>query len=443
LPAELGPTLAGLLSDPSREVRLRTAGLLPLIGGVDAAEKLTEQHKVEKDDEVRTEIFFALGVVCGSPTKVSPAIRAQVLEWAGEYLSQEDGKKAQKGAEVIRKLLEQNTLASTNVAKYLGMLANRYTREKDKTEGVLRGGLLSTMAGLCVQGSACKLEATALYGPLFEAALSDKTDLVREAAVDGLMNIDKTMACVKFRNASLFNDPRIEIRRKVARLAGEAGGKDDLVWLWEKLGSGAESDLAPLAWESMLNLLKRVDLAVLADWIGRFDPAGGGSRLSDERRLAVLKIAEQRFSEAGMAEMLRNVRERLAESYGVSGNFSQAAEYWGVLFSSAATAEEKQAIVPNLLDAHLRGANVVMAAHVVNNCLLQKDLDPNGPIVGVIDCFLQEPPEGVDPNAVLEELLDQTEEPAEPRPRWQQVRSRWSERLGRARRAIKPAETGA
>jgi HEAT repeat protein len=442
LPAELGPILLGLLSDKNREVRVRTAGLLPLIGGADSAEKLTEQHKLEKDDEVRTEIFVALGVVCGSPIKVSPGIRAQVLEWAGGYLSQEDSEKARKGAEVIRKLLEQNTLPSTEVAKYLGMLAERYKLEKAKTEWALRAGLLSTMAGLCVQGSASKAEAARLYEPLFEEALADAADLVREAAVDGLINVEKTMACIKLRKAGLFDDPRIEIRGKVVYLAGEAGGKDDLVWLWEKVGSNAESDLARVAWESMLNVLKRADLTVLSEWMVKFDPTNVGGRLSDERRLSVLKIAEQRFSEAGKADMLRTVREWLAQSYSASGDFEQAAKYWGTLYSTASSAEDKQAIVPNLLDARLRAANVPMAAGIVNNCLLQNDLDPNGPIVEVIDRFLQEPPEGVDPNAVLGQLLDQTEQPAEARPGWQRVLSRWAARLGHAARGTGPESGG-
>jgi HEAT repeat protein len=442
LPAELGPILLGLLSDKNREVRLRTAGLLPLIGGADSAARLAEQHQVEGDDEVRTEIFVALGVVCGSPIKVSPGIRAQVLEWAGGYLSQEDSEKARKGAEVIRKLLEQNTLPSTEVAKYLGMLAERYKLEKDKAEGALRGGLLSTMAGLCVQGSASKAEAARLYESLFEEALADTTDLVREAAVDGLINIDKTMACIKLRKAGLFDDARIEIRSKVVYLAGEAGGKDDLVWLWEKVGSNAESDLARVAWESMLNVLKRADVAVLSQWMAKFDPANAGSRLSDERRISVFKIAEQRFSEAGKADMLRTVREWLAQSYSSSGDFEQAAKYWGTLYSTANSSDQKQAIVPNLLDAYLRWPNVPMAAGVVNNCLLQKDLDSNSPVVRTIEGFLQQPPAGADPNAVLGQLLAQTEEPAEARPGWQGVLSRWAERLGHAARGTGPESGG-
>ncbi|MHC4154163.1 MAG: HEAT repeat domain-containing protein [Planctomycetota bacterium] len=442
LSAELGSILLGLLSDENRQVRLKAAGLLPVIGAVDSAQRLLEQYKLEKDDEVRTEIFVALGVVCGSPAKVSPDVRNQVLEWAGEYLSQEDPKKAQKGAEAIKKLLEQDTLPPAGCGKYLDLLAKRYSRQKDKTEGPLPAGLLSTMAGLCVQGSACRVEAARLYEPFFEEALAAKTDLVREAAVDGLINIDKTTACIQFRKAALFNDPRIEIRRKVVQLAGEGGGKEDLVWLWEKVGSSAESDLARVAWESMLNVLKRADLAVFSEWMEEFDLSNSAGGLSDERRLSVLKIAEQRFSEAGKADMLRTVREWLAESYGRSGNFEQAANYWGTLNQDASSAEDKQAIVPNLLDAYLRWPNVPMAARIIDNCLLQKDLDSNSPVVQAIEGFLRQPPEGVDPNAVLGQLLAQTEEPAEARPGWQGVLSRWAERLGHAARGTGPESVG-
>jgi len=159
--------------------------------------------------------------------------------------------------------------------------------------------------------------------------------------VDGLINIDKTMACVKFRKAGLFNDPRIEIRRKVVRLAGETGGREDLFWLWEKVVSSAESDLARVAWESMLNVLKRADLAVFGEWMGKFDPGNADSKLSDEHRLGVLKIAEQRFSEAGRVDMLIRIREWLAECYGRSGNFEQAANYWGILSEGAISAKDK------------------------------------------------------------------------------------------------------
>jgi HEAT repeat protein len=431
--AELGPRLLSLLSDENREVRLRTAALLPLIGGVDPAEKLLEQHGVEKDDEVKTEIFVALGVVCSSPAKVSPDIRKQVLEWAGEYLAEPEPKKAQRGAEVIRRLLQGNALPYKNSGKYLGMLAGRYGQEKNKPDGALRAGLLNTMAGLCAQQSACKAESAKLFEPLFEEALADKTDMAREAAVDGLINIDKTGALVRVRKVGLFNDPRVEISRKVVNLAGEVGGKEDLVWLWQKTGLSSESNLA---WESMLNILKRSDLAVLSEWMAKFDSLSASGALSDDQRLSALKIAEQKLTGAGRADMLKNVIKQLAQLYGKMGNFEQKAKYLGSL-NRISTTDGKEMVLPGLLDAYLRWPNIPMAAELVNNCLLEKDLDPNDPVVRVIEQYFSEPPSGVDANAVLVDFLAQVKTPVRPRPNWERLLARWADRLARPRKPIK------
>jgi HEAT repeat protein len=435
LPGEVGPILLGLLSDENRDVRLKTAGLLSLIVGVNSAEKLLEQHKVEQDDEVRTEIFFGLGVVCSSPTKVSPEIKSQVLVWAGEYLAKQDPGKAQKGAEVIKKLLlERNALPTTDFGAYLGLLAQRYGQEKESVDGALRAGLLSTMAGLCAPESACKAESAKLFGALFEQALVDKTDLVREAAVDGLINIDKVRALTAFRKAVLFSDPRIEIRKKVVTLAGEVGGKDALTWLWEMKGSGVES----VAWESMLSILKKSDVTVLADWVAKFDSPTVDSGLSNEQRLSVLKIAEQRFLETNRPQALKDVRRQLANLYKGIGNFEQAANYFGMLHETAELAEEKEAILADLLDAYLRWPNAAMAARLVDNYLLVKDLDANCPVALSIDNYFREPPPAVDPNTVLAEFFAKVKEPVPPKPKWREFLTRWTERLGSAEETGKP-----
>ncbi|HUT30321.1 MAG TPA: hypothetical protein VMX13_11070 [Sedimentisphaerales bacterium] len=435
LPGEVGPILLGLLSDENREVRLKTAGLLSLIVGVNSAEKLLEQHKVEQDDEVRTEIFSALGVVCSSPMKVSPEIKSQVLEWAGEYLSKQAPGKALKGAEVIKKLLlERNALPTTDFGAYLRLLAQRYGQEKENPDGALRAGLLSTMAGLCAPESSCKTESAKLFGALFEQALVDKTDLVREAAVDGLINIDKMRALTAFRKTDLFNDPRIEIRKKVVSLAGEVGGKDDLAWLWEMKGSGVES----VAWESMLSILKKSDVAVLTDWVVKFDSPAPDSGLSTEQRLAVLKIAEQRFLETNRPDALKDVRRQLANLYKRIGNFEQAANYFGMLHEMAELAEEKEAILPDLLDAYLRWPNAAMAARLVDNYLLVKDLDANCPVALSIDNYFRQPSPAVDPNTVLAEFFAKVKEPVRPKPKWQEFLTRWTTRLGGAEEIGKP-----
>ncbi|GAI63731.1 unnamed protein product, partial [marine sediment metagenome] len=107
--------------------------------------------------------------------------------------------------------------------------------QKEKPDGALRGELLSAMASLCTQGSACKAKAAKLFEPLFVKALSDETALVRETAVDGLIYIDKTNALKRLRKDIFINDPSEILRKKLIELAGSNGGKEDLTWLAEKI----------------------------------------------------------------------------------------------------------------------------------------------------------------------------------------------------------------
>ncbi|HUW20156.1 MAG TPA: hypothetical protein VMW16_12730 [Sedimentisphaerales bacterium] len=440
LPAEmLGPILVNLISHQDRDVRLRTAKLLSLMGGVNSAEKLLEQLAIEQDDEAKTEIFVALGAACSysllpaSPIKILPETRKQALEWAAKFLSEADMQKSQKGAEVIKRLLERDGLASVDVGRYLGLLVERYQREKD--DGGLRGELLIRMAGLCAQGSACKVESARLFAPLFEKALSDRTELVREAAVDGLIYIEKARALNLLTKGGLVKDASIVIRKKLIELAGEVGGKDDLVWLWEKIGSVGESDSA---WEAMLRIFKRSEVSVVAKWMGTFASSNPEVQLSNEQKLSFLEIAEQKALRENDARMLKTVREELAALYKKSGKFEQAADYYGRLHDTASAAE-KESILPNLLAVYLRWPNVERAANLLDNCLLIKDLGSDSAVVVSIDDYLNDPAPGADPNAVLRDLLGRVKT-AQNRPGWREQLNRWAERLGRGKEQDKVGE---
>jgi len=150
---------------------------------------------------------------------------------------------------VIRRLLEPGGLASEEAGKYLDMLVERYSWEEAASDGTLRGELVETMRRLCGQ-SGYKAEAAKRFAALFERGLRDETDLVREAAVEGLINIDKAKA-LKVLAKDYANDRSAVVRNRVIELAGEAGSKDDLEWLYEKLGSGGESKAA---WQAMLKI---------------------------------------------------------------------------------------------------------------------------------------------------------------------------------------------
>jgi len=445
LPAELGPILEDLISDPDSQVRLKTAKLLSLMPELNSAEKLLKQLSIETDQEVRLETFVALGVAVyygllpNPPERVSPKLVNQTLQYARDYLFGQDQRGVLEGAEVIRKLLERNGVPEAQVKQYLGLLLERYEQENGKANGLLRGELLAKMAGLCVEASSCRSEAIELYSAIFEEALTDKTASVREAAVDGLINIGKVQALARFRGSDLLSDPNPAIRKELIALAATVGGPKDLTWLWQKVGSGAEEDLA---WEAMVKIFRRSDLSVLREWLTKLDQPDNRSRLSEEKRLLFLEIAEQKALGENDLPMLKVIWTRLAGLYRKAGKYEQAADYLGKLHEAMASAGEKAAILPDLLDVYLRWQKVDQAAELVNNCLLSKDLDPNSPVALTIEQYLNSPPAGADPNEVLKALIARIG-PVEGRPKWQKLLERWNERLGKTGKVDqKPGKTG-
>jgi HEAT repeat protein len=439
LPAELGPVLVKLVSSDNRDVRLATAKLLSLTGELSSAERLAEQFKVEQDEEVKTELFVALGAACHyalvptSGSQLSPELRRQTLEWAAGYLNDEDAKKAHRGAEVIRKLLEPGGLAADDVVKYMDMLVERYGR--DKGNGALRGDLLGTMARLCGQ-NVYKPESAKRFAGLFEQALSDESDLVREAAVDGLICVDRPRA-LKLLAKDFVSDRSQIVRDRVMELAGEVGGKDDLSWLWDKLGANSEGKTA---WQAMLKIFNNCDVNVIESWIGRFDSQAGKGKLSDEQCVSFFELAERKAVAENKAEIVRATREKLALLYTKAGQFEQAAEYLGKLRGAAKTAEQKEAILGQLVDVYLRWPKVEAATQIVGNCLLEKDLGNDSAVIRSIDAFLDNPSEGSDPNMVLKSL--RRIKSADQRPLWHQHLARWGKRFGPAKEAEDPNSGG-
>lgn len=426
LPVELEAILVSLISDEEAKVRLKTARLLSLMVELNSAQYLLEQLKIEQYEDVRVELFVALGRACqyafsaNSGIKVAQEVRIQTLEWAEKYLVDQDPNRTQKGAEVIRKLLEQGGLVSSEVDRYLGLLQARYKEEEGRTNGMLRGELLTAMAGLCAQRSVCRVESAKLFEPLFEHALDDETDLVREAAVEGLVYIDKTKALSILRD--FVNDSSPIVRKKIIELAGEIGSEEDLTWLSAKIGSTAEADNEP-AWQAMLVIFKGSDAGVINDWIPKFESPVMKTKLSVEQNISFLEIAEGKAVRENRMEMLRNIREKLADLYKKTGAFEQAAKYLGILQAEASQTEERDKILGELLDAYLRWPNVEAATKLVDNCLLGEDLEPNSAVVLAIDNYLNEPPVGVDPNLALQALTEIA--PPNKRPKWLMQVKRW------------------
>jgi len=433
LPAELGPIVVNLIADANRDVRLKTAKLLSLMGELNTAQSLLAQLEMEQDDEVKTELLIVLGGACyyaslpDSPIKIPPEIRQQTLEWAAKYLSDQDPKKVQKGAEIMKKLLEQEGAASAEVDRYLALLAEKYDQQKSKSNGALRGELLNVMAGLCGQSSACRVKATKLFSPLFEQALSDSADSVREAAVDGLISLDKTRALSRLRK-DFVNDPSTIIRKKVIGLAGEVGGKEDLFWLAEKIGSNVENELS---WQAMLKIFNGSEVTILEEWMDKCSLEDSLIKLSDGQRVSFLEIAEQKAVAENESELLKSVWKRLTGLHQKNGEFERAADYLDRLYKAAETAVEKEAILPDLLGSYLRWPKVQLAAKLVENCLLQKDLGPNSAVIQSLENYLNALPAGADPNVVIKALAEINTPKS--RPMWQQWLKAWVERLGNSK----------
>lgn len=439
LPEKLGPILIKLISDKDRDVRLITAELLALMPKLNSASPLLAQLEVEKDDLVKTKLLIALGGACSNailsnPTgAISPEmqeIRRQTLEWAAIFLLEDAPEKARNGAEVIKKLLSRDGLAPKEVDKYLSLLSERYGRQKSNPDGNLnlRGELLSEMATLCTQDSTYKEKAILLFEKLFIEALSDEANFVREAAVDGLTYIDKAKALKLLRN-DFINDPSLTLREKIIALANAVGGKEDLNWLSEKIGSNSESEPA---WQAMLKIFNGSDAGVLKEWMEKLILSSSKVKLSKEQKIDFLKVAE---TAKGNSENKQEIHKRLAELYYETGQYEQAVDYLGILYEIAQTPEAKEEILPKLLDASMRGSKLERTAELVKIYLANGDLDPGSIVAMSINNYFNNPPVGADPNEVLKVLV--AIKTLQNRPKWEQQLKNWTNYLGKAKEADK------
>jgi HEAT repeat protein len=384
----LGPSLIKLISDENRQVRLSAAQVLALMPELDSSQTLLAQLKVETDDEVRGELFAALGQVCRyafspqSPVKLDPSIRKQTLDIAVQYLLSDAPDKAQRGAEVIRNLLEHDGLSEQELSVYLEALASRYTR--DDVSDALRGELLNSMAVLCGQ-SVYSSQAAKMYRQYFIAALTDEDDLVREAAVNGLININKSDAYQRLR-ADFINDKSVNIRRRLVNLADEIGTADDLGWLSEKINSGAEE---AGAWKAMLRIFEDSDSKLLAKWIEPLE----AKNIAPVRMIAFLEIVERKAQADNNNDLLNTARYKLAELYVQTQQSDKAKQYYGDLIKSdSQSLFLKEQLRAELLKLYLNDGQIKLAGSLITNRLLEDDVDDASPIGQVLISFVQASP---------------------------------------------------
>lgn len=428
LPGEVEPVLLKLISDDNRDIRLQTAGLLSLMEYLNSAEALLAQLKAEPDEHIRLKLLVALGGACSyafSPDaefQIPDQIRTQTLELAAGCLSSDSHGKAQTGAEVIKKLLEQAGLAGAKVNKYISLLAERYNQPADSEDDILlRGELLNVMAGLCAGGPYRK-ESARLFKPLFEQALGEQSQVVREAAVSGLIYIDQAEA-LKILRKDFVNDSSPIIRAKLIELAGRLGGQEDLNWLWLQMVSG--SDIDP--WPAMLKIFKRSGPDVLDIWLGKFELQNSQNKLSDSQQLLFFEMVRGKAAGAGQQQMLERVWRQLVRLYTKRGQFEQAAEYLGMLHEKASTAEQKRQIADRLMDVYLRAGNYKAACLLVSNRLLEKDLDSNSVVSDLLENYFATA--GRQQSAQLLNSLAGVDVAPDLRPVWAEKLKKWREQI--------------
>lgn len=438
LSQEIEKAVLGLVSHQDRRVRLKTASLLTLMWELDSTKQLLDQLEVEEDGEVRDGLFVALGNACyyaslpTSSVKVSDAVRKQTLELAVRFLNEAAPERTRSGADVVRKLLEQDGLGPEDIDKYLAALAERYRQVSPTVNHGLRGELLGAMATLCSQRSVIRAQAAKLYGPVFEKALADEVESVRQAAVEGLANIDKLPALRRLR-ADFANDSNAAIRARLVGLAGEVGGQEDLDWLSKKLAVAGEGEPA---WQAMLKILRRSNTDLMGIWMARFESQGASNGLSPEQMISFLSLVEQKAQGESKSGKLREARMKLFGLYAASSDLSRATEYMDRVLGTASNEKDRNGLLESLLSISLQAGNlsVDLAGTLIESWLAEKDLGPEDPLAKAIVTYFKQPPAGSDPGAMLTRLRQVKVADPENRTLWRKLLSEW-EAFAKAKKA--------
>ena len=411
---ELGPLLIKLIADKDGQVRLNAAKLLTLMPELDSCVTLLAQLKVETDDEIRSEQFVALGQACRyafspqSSLKLDASVREETLDLAVAYLLSDAPHKVQRGAEVIRNLLEHNGLPAEAVAGYLKAVAERYGISD--ANNALRGELLNSMALLCGQ-SVYKDQAAKMYREHFVAALTDGDDLVREASVNCLININKPEALRRLR-ADFANDKSANIRRRLISLADEVGTVEDLAWLSDKMNSSLEE---AAAWKAMLRIFAAGDNKLLNSWIEPLEQ----KKITPVRMISFLEIAERKAQTENNMTVLNKVRYKLARSLAQTSERDKAKEYYGDLLKAETRFADQEKLRAELLELYLADGQIKLARSLVANRLLEDDIDITCPIAQVLLSFVEKSPNQAE--SLIEELERIKFDQAGLKPNWEQV----------------------
>lgn len=376
--------LLALLTDESRDVRLQAAKVLNSMSALDPAQALLKQFKLEEDSEVRLALFEALGEACffafspGSPVKLSPEIKTETLSIAAQFLASDQASAVLKGAEVIRKILELNSLPIESIQYYLTLLADRYQASIDQN-GTLRADLLTVLGHLCVQGSP-RVQACRLYARFFREAITVVGDpALRLAALKGLISVDPVEAMRIARENQLLQDESLAIRQEAVELAGEMGGEQELVPLMAMLNANGQADEA---WQAVKQICQRQKSTFLLDWVG---PLEAGGRTGYVRE--ILELAEQKAIGEKNSANTAQARQQLIGWYRQRKLWDAGADYLEKIEYSVSGGLLGEAGV-DAFTIYLYNGNLSDVTQVIENKLVKRDFEKTDPYLEVLSGFL-------------------------------------------------------
>lgn len=417
--------LLSLLSDDSRDVRLQTAKVLNNMSVLNPAQKLLERFKVENDSEVALAMFDALGEACffafspGSEIDLSADIKAETLNIAVQYLHGEQTETSRKGAEVIRKMLELNSLEKDSIRYYLDVINQRYQRTIGQNP-VLRADLLSVMASLCSQGLS-KPAASKLYEDAFLEAMpvADNAPL-RLAAVRGMNAIDPAKAFKLAKQNQLMVNASPAVRLLVIQLAGTSGDASDLEWLLKTLNSNGQTEHA---WQSINSICRRQKSSFLLEWIPTLEQAVNRNDYVRE----ILELAEQKALAENNEQNLLSARAKIIQWYTARKAWEQGIIYLNRIQFSIQNSPFDDMINADILGIYLFGGDYEKAVQVLQNELVKNDLTDSSWVFDTLNTFLND-------EAIPEEIKRNTLDKfmtigVQNRPRWKEFLDNWSSLL--------------
>jgi hypothetical protein len=220
-----------------------------------------------------------------------------------------------------------------------------------------------------------------------------------------MVNVDPTAAMKLFRELNINMDSSPTVRLIMIYLAGQSGTVEDLTWLTGQLGSNGEGELA---WTAIIDVLKRQDAKVVADWSVRLEQ---NPSVGDQIR-EVLELAEQKAEAQKEGALLCDLQVRLLKWHLGKGSYEPVAAYREklVLNNTASIEVKKSAIFQTnayAVEAYLQLRQYTKTADVISGMLRENTLTDKSEILDMINAyFLSEKIAAEDKSSLLNSLFE-------------------------------------